>query len=150
MAYRFSETTLAMLRRAGWNEHRSIDTTEYSNFLQLKGVPVHERAVEFWQHFGGLRVAHPHSGDPGAEDYFELDPVKATRHTNIRNLRKFSERVGAPLCIIGEARRGYMVLLMDPTGTVYAGMDRLLELVGHSGEEAIEALCSGAKLERLP
>jgi hypothetical protein len=149
MAYNFSPKTLATLKRAGWHEDRHVDTSEYSEFLRATGVPVHQQAIQFWENFGGLRVVHPHSRVPSAEDYFEINPIQATRRTDIRNLRRFSERVGTPLCIIGEAFRGYMVLLMDATGRVYAGLDNLLKLVGSSGEEAIEALCSGQKLAPL-
>lgn len=150
MAYKFSPKTLTALKRAGWNEDRQVDTSEYIEFLQARGVPVHRPAIRLWECFGGLRVVHPHSRVPEAEDYFEINPIQATRRTDVRNLRRFSERVETPLCIIGEAFRGNMVLLMDPTGRVYAGLDKLLKLVGSSGEEAIEALCSGQKLIPLP
>ena len=39
---------------------------------------------------------------------------------------------------------------MDTSGKVYAGLDKLLELVGPSWEAAIEILCQGEKLQPLP
>ena len=53
---------------------------------------MHQQAIELWERLGGLRVVHPHSRVPGAEDFFEINPVQATRRTNIRNLKRFSQR----------------------------------------------------------
>jgi hypothetical protein len=43
-----------------------------------------------------------------------------------------------------------MVLLMDENGQVYAGYDEYMILVGNSGAEAIEALCTGRTLIEIP
>lgn len=42
-----------------------------------------------------------------------------------------------------------MVLTMSLTGKVYAGLDDILVYVGQSGEDAIEALCTGRELEQV-
>lgn len=56
----------------------------------------------------------------------------------------------AKLCPIGEAARGYLTLMMDDTGKVYGSYDDFFALVGNSGADAIEALCSGKDLEVIP
>lgn len=43
-----------------------------------------------------------------------------------------------------------MTLCMSPKGEVYAGFDEILVFVGVSGEDAINALCSGHELAKVP
>ncbi len=65
-------------------------------------------------------------------------------------IEDYSERVKDKLCIIGEAFNGYMVLCMSSAGEVYAGFDNTLVYVGVSGEKAIDSLCAGKKLVKVP
>jgi hypothetical protein len=146
---KFSDATLDILCRAGWHEDRLVDTSGYEEALQSRGYPFHPAVEDFLRHFGGLRVVHPHAKVTHMQDYFDLDASKAAESTLPEWVSLYSERVGAPLCVIGMAFRDYMVLVMDPSGTVYAGYDNVLRKVGESGPDAIEALCSGRVLSEI-
>ncbi len=65
-------------------------------------------------------------------------------------IENYSERTDSNLCLIGEAFNGYMALCMSPKGEVYAGFDETLVYVGVSGEEAINKLCLGHELAKVP
>jgi hypothetical protein len=43
----------------------------------------------------------------------------------------------------GESDYGNSLLAMDTTGRVFAGIDDCIALIGESGADAIEALCTG-------
>ena len=59
----------------------------------------------------------------------------------------YRQKLGDLACLIGEADHGYLLLAMTARGYVYGGFDETLWHLGDSGEEAIETLCSGRKLE---
>lgn len=136
---------------AGWSEDRRVDTTEYEKCLQSEGYPVHTAVVDFLECFGGLRVVYPHPRVPQATDKFFINPMVAAAHICIERVKEdYDERVGAPLCVIGEAFDYHMTLMMDSDGKVYAGYDDTLILVGNSGDDAIEAICSGRDKPKNP
>ena len=151
MAYSFSETTLRLLHKAGWHDGYQKDTTDYQEALKKEGYPIHPSVISFLTRFGGLHVTHPHARVPDMEDWFDLDPAKAAANVSIRAIKNgYNKRVDNELCVIGEAFRGYMVLMMAPDDKVYAGYDDLMVSVGDSGEDAIEALCTGRELPEVP
>ncbi len=146
----FSATTHALLRRAGWSETRRVDTGPYVAALRTEGYPVHPIVVEFLERFGSLTVVHPHHKVRNSDDRFHFDVARAVSRADPENVEVDSERVGTPLCVIGEAYCGYMALLMDSAGKVYASLDDLLIHIGDSGPDAIEALCTGRSTTELP
>jgi hypothetical protein len=50
---------------------------------------------------------------------------------------------------IGEASRGYLIMCMAPGGTVSGGYDNVLLKLGSSGDDTLEALCSGRDYPQL-
>jgi SUKH-3 immunity protein len=147
----FSKATRALLQKAGWHDERKIETAGYEEALRKRGYPVHNSVLQFLQNFGGLLVLHPHGRVPLEEDRFHFDASKAASSVDIsRVLKDYNPRIGSPLCVIGQAFREYMVLLMDSDGRIYAGYDRVLVKVGDSPVEAIEALCTGKQLSKVP
>jgi hypothetical protein len=68
-------------------------------------------------------------------------------HTVPINVAAYSKIVGSPLSVIGEASRGYLLLMMDERGRVFGGYDDVFLLIGTSGKDAIEALASGRELQ---
>jgi hypothetical protein len=62
----------------------------------------------------------------------------------------YEARIGEQLCVIREAFKEHMALVMSNSGVVYAAYDDTLVRVGQSGEDAIEALCTGKELEHIP
>jgi hypothetical protein len=139
-----------LLQQAGWGDERQVDTSEYEKSLKSEGYPVHTIVVDFLKSFGGLRVIHSHHRVPQTNDEFCINPIVAASHIYPERVEDYSERVGAPLCVIGEAFNYHMTLMMDSNGGVYAGYDDTLIRVGDSGSDAIEALCSGRNMPEVP
>jgi hypothetical protein len=145
----FSRPTMSVLREAGWQPGRQVDTTQYLHLLQSEGYEPSRAVDDFLRDFGGIRVVFPRRNVPGQNEEFHFDPAIAAHHASPGWVKSYSARVGAQLCPIGEAGRGYMLLTMDPTGRVFAGYDDLLWKVGNTGRDAIEALSSERKLEAI-
>jgi len=150
--YKFSEKALTLLRKAGWSQNwEATHFSEYQKILTEEKFELSDAVTLFLKRFGGLLVKHPHAKLPSETEYFHFDVTKAVKGVDSDWVKDdYSERVGQPLCIIGEAFNRYMVLAMSPDGEVYAGFDSTLVHVGQSGEEAIENLCSGRELEKIP
>ncbi|MEH2293027.1 SUKH-3 domain-containing protein [Nostoc sp.] len=147
----FSAETRAVLQQAGWSENRKVDTSEYEKCLKFEGYPVHAIVVDFLARFGGLQVIYPHARVPQTTDEFCINPMVAAAHIYLEWVKEdYDERLGAPLCVIGEAFDYHMTLMMDSNGKVYAGYDDILIHVGDSGIDAIEALCSGRNIPEIP
>ncbi len=147
----FLEVIVAILHNSGWFEQRKVNTSEYAQMLKSEGYPVHASVIDFLSCFGGLRVIHPHHRVPQEKDVFCLDPAVGIEGICAeRVFEEYELRVGTPLCIIGNALRDYMTLLMDAEGKVYAGYDECLVMIGDSGIDAIEALCRGRNSLEIP
>jgi SUKH-3 immunity protein len=142
----FSEQTRELLIQAGWTEDRWIDPGPYELLLKEKGFPVFPALSEFLARFGGLSFRNPAAVPPAAEDW-HFRVKDALRHAFPNNIAAYSKIVGSPLSVIGEAFRGYLLLMMDARGRIFGGFDEVFLLMGTSGEDAIEALCSGRKLQ---
>ena len=139
----FSEITEKSLKNAGWFPGRRVDTSGYKRVLSDNENPLHECAQQFLSEFGGLHVQTPKKGQD-----FQIDPALATKnyHIDAEGLSDYNSSVGTPLCCIGVASRALMLLLMDRTGRVFAVIDDLIFLAGHSPRAALELLCSGDQL----
>jgi hypothetical protein len=150
--YGFSKKTLDYLHHAGWYEGRACgQLDEYKIILNKKDFELSDTIEQFLKHFGGLFIKYPHAKVRDAYDDFHFDVIKAINGGDSNWVSgDYSARTGEELCVIGEAFRRDMVLSMSPTGKVYSGADDFLTYVGASGEEAIEALCTGRELEQVP
>ncbi|HEU4324272.1 MAG TPA: SUKH-3 domain-containing protein [Roseiflexaceae bacterium] len=146
----FSEITQKLLLKAGWSQGRSVDTRRYEQALRDEGYPVHEAAVRFLRAFGGLKVHHPHPKVAGQDDYFSIDPIGAIKRVYKDTVDEYAARVGVPLCLVGEAERGSMVLAMAADGAVYAEYDDFLVKAGGDPAAAIEAFCRGWEMPQIP
>ncbi|MBD2499004.1 SUKH-3 domain-containing protein [Anabaena azotica] len=146
----FSEETTRLLEQAEWHESRNIDTSEYKEILESEGYSIYPNVMKFLSCFGGLHVKYPHKRVPQLEDDFHFNVPQAVGNIYPERVQDYSDRIGVPLCVIGESNRGYMILMMTPEGQVYAGYDDFLVFVGDSGIDAIEALCSGRELAEIP
>ena len=80
--------------------------------------------------------------------HFDLSIV--VKHVVPKDVDAYGKVIGRKLCPIGEADRGYLVLIMDEQGAVYGGYDDFFVEVGESGHTAIENLCSGKELKSIP
>jgi hypothetical protein len=146
----FSPKTRSLLEAAGWSDSREIDTTGYEKTLRERSYPVHPSVLEFLSRFGGLIVIHPHARVPGMQDRFHFDASRAAESVFPAWVKEYSARLNAPLCVVGQAYREYMVVMMDPQGRMFAGYDHILVELGTSFVEAIENICAGKQHPRIP
>jgi hypothetical protein len=144
----FSPVTLELLRKAGWNESRQIDTSSMETALQERGYGVFPAVHDFLSQFGGLFFENPSAEPPAAEDW-HFDPIKAANDRSSSQIRQYESRLGDILCPIGEASGDYLVIVMAPNGAVYSGFEADLFFVAVSGTDALESFCTGRKLKRL-
>lgn len=145
-----STRTAECLNQSGWNRNRAIDTSGFEASLRAAGFVVLGAAVNFLKEYGGLRITYPHAKVKDMRDEMHFDPSIVVRHIQPIDVDAYSKVLGKELCPIGEASRGYLILMMDQTGQVYASYDDFFAKVGSSGIEAIDALCSGRNLQTIP
>ena len=146
----FSEKTAKYLARAGWTPASVSDTTSFEKLLRERGFTVHEAALRFLNHFGGLHIEYPHAKASDITDNMHFDISVVVSHIRPSDVESYGGLVGSTLCPIGEAARGYFILMMDESGAVYGAYGDFFVKVGVSGPAAIEALCSGKELEEIP
>ena len=146
----FSAETRALLQQVGWSEDRCVDTSEYEKSLHSEGYPLHEVVLDFLKRFGSLRVVYPHYRVKDEKDELYINPTVAVADIGSGWVEEYSERIGVPLCVIGQVFSYHMTLVMGSDGKVYAGYDDTLIYVGDSGIDAIEALCSGRDMPEVP
>ena len=146
----FSEKTAKHLKQAGWTPGAVVHTTTFEELLSGAGFVVNEAALSFLGEYGGLRIEYPHAKVSDLKDEMHFDPAIVVTHIRPSDVKAYGRIIGRELCPIGEAARGYLVLMMDQSAAVYAVYDESFFKVGNSGSEAIEALCSGKELEPIP
>ena len=145
---KLSDKTKKILRGAGWSETRAVDPGVYRRVLEAEGYPVHPCVLEFLRSFASIRAFF--TTTQGEDNDFFLDPVEAVDVIYMERVAEdYSPRIGMPLCVIGLYHHDNMVLLMDSGGAVYGGYDETLLHIADSGEEAIEAMVSGAEFSEV-
>ena len=150
MTFEFSKETARYLERAGWTVETVVDTSSFEKLLREAGFTIHDAALSFLAKFGGFEIKHPHAKVSDITDNMQFDISKVVRDIRPAHVEDFGRIVGSPLCPIGEAARGYFVLMMDETGAVYGAYGDFFVIIGASGFEAIEALCSGKEFKEIP
>ena len=136
------------LDNAGYSSERTIDVGPFARAYQKEGFTASPSVWRFLESYGGLRFSLPHPKHPTVTLAFDFDPVRAASSTYPEKVDDLAARAGAPLCPIGQALGG--VLLMDSSGAVYSALDEWFVKLGSSGEEAIEALCVGLSGTVMP
>ncbi len=142
--YSFSPAVLKYLKAAGWRPGRKVTTKHWESFLRNANNPVYPVVVEFLQEFGGLEVDFPDPGNPGDINFFHISPTDAAEHYFIDEdcLSNVNAWAGCALCAIGAASPYHMLLLMSADGRVFLRHGDFLWLIGMSGYDAIEKLCT--------
>lgn len=139
--------TTHALEAAGWFAGRQVDIDSYLKALGEGGYAVTEPVIQFLREFGGLRLSFPHYRVPGQIDNCHFDPALAVSRIWSNRVQEWAGLVDEGLCVIGEAFRDNMTLVMGgSSGSVFAGRDELVLSVGDTGAVAIEALCLGHQL----
>jgi hypothetical protein len=141
---------LPILRRAGWFPDRQVDVQYALPILQENGSAVHEAALTFLREYASLTLKFPHARVSGVTDDVHIDPVLASLHVGPGWAEHYSERLGEPLCVVGEAYRGNMVMLVAPSGKTLLGRDELLLLAGESPLEALTKIILDQEMPEIP
>jgi hypothetical protein len=141
---------LSILRRAGWFPNRRVDVQYTIPILQENGSEVHETALGFLREYASLTLKFPHARVAGVMDDVHIDPVLASLHVGPGWAEHYSERLGEPLCVVGEAYRGNMVMLVAPSGKTVLGRDELLLFAGESPIEAFTKIILDQVMPEIP
>ncbi len=158
-AGRFPPAVDAALRAAGWFPGRwDISRAEvWADLLRAHVTPgghlhaVFPAAVEAWAEFGGL-VLHPYApgADPGrdvAAGSLVVDPLRGLHLA--RTLADLGRALETEVCPLGEETEGGAHLAIDFQGRVYA-IDHTGDwYLGHSVDQAVTTLLTGARPARL-
>lgn len=145
----FSEYTLQVLTKAGWSEDYTANNSIYRELLESEGYTVLEKAMQFLNRYGGLVLTYAHRKISGETATTHFDISRAIKRVEVNDLLYYSQALQKKLCLIGETSSGYMVLMMDQNGVVYAGIDDLLYLVGETGEASINNIISGGNFKLI-
>lgn len=154
----FSPITNELLLKAGWHEKYVFDITLYEQTFRQKGCPLPEIVSGFLQHYGGLYFVNLTAADNISVLYFDFDANAYLKHISglfdpCGDCAELSRRLGlsSPILYpIGTSHEGHMELLMASDGMVFAVYDEFALFVGESGEDALEALCTGRELKQIP
>jgi len=151
MGLPFSEITVGLLREAGWTTNRDVPTTAHEQALKAGGYQVFPVVRDFLRQFGGLQISRKFVWNRvPLVSKFHFDARIAVGAWSPEFIKSFESSERGPLCVIGETEFGDSVLLMDEQGRLYSGTDEYLTLVGNSGYDAVEALCTGRKYRKIP
>ena len=133
------------LLASGWTPGRHVDLDEVAGHHEAAGHPLSEAARKFLHSFLDIRIRYDdqHLTDP--RDEISFAAVAAAAGVSPPAISYYESRVGTMLTVIGEARRGHLLLLMAPTGAVIGGYDRIITVVGRSGLDAILGLITGRR-----
>ncbi len=133
----FSDETRRSLLAAGWTPERRVPIRGYVALLRREGYLASRPVHRFLRRYGGLALY------PGTPGELHFDPARAVQTIQSYEVRACSERVGARLCVIGEAGVAVSVLFIDERGQVYLVTEDVIERVASTGDDAVEALCMG-------
>ncbi len=134
-----------ILRGAGWEPGRHVDTSTWRHLLEGDGFVMHEAAERFLGEFGGLSVEYGGAGISRAREPFEFDPLLGLGEDD--RFSEWGEVIGKSLFPIGELDRGRFFLGIDEAGAIYLVADRLARF--GAGDTGIEHLVLGVAPEWL-
>ncbi len=145
---RFSDKTLDCLAVAGWYPGRRIATEPFLPFITKLNCVMSSAADSFLAEFGELNVRYmrrPRAGRTYPEDEIRIHP----KYGGAIDADDYPAILASPVCPLGDCFRAHMVLMMIPSGEVFAAFDDSVIRVGNSGAEAIEALCSDVNMPNV-
>lgn len=144
----FSQTTRAALVRAGYTEGRRVDRAPFEAAFAREGFTAGPFVRRFLESYGGISMSLRHPRNPSVTIAFHFDAARAASSVYREKVDELTARAKTPLCPIGEGLGG--VLLMDVSGALYGALDDWFVKLGSTGEEGIEALCSGRDGTLMP
>lgn len=142
---RFSDEVERVLRAAGWQPGRQVDTTAWRRDLESTGFRMHEAAERFLAEFGGLKVDIRGRGISVAREPFEFDPMLADGEDD--RFTEWGEDIGETLFPIGVLDQGQFFLGISESGEVYLVTNWLASF--GVVPEALERLILGIKADEI-
>ncbi len=138
--------TKEILAKAGWYEHRHVDTSDFEKALATSGYPVLRAQVEFLQEFGGLRM------QPSPRSILRFDVAELLRHVD--GTADLIGHVAANVSFLGLARetdidpyltRGDAWIVIDESGEVrYIGEVYEVKVGScHDDDHIMDKMCHG-------
>ena len=126
-----------ILAPAGWHPSRRVNIDEARGLWLQRGHTASEAAVNFASEFDGITFKYPRHKPADGEYQCSIDAILAARSIHPSVVRSYEERVHEPLCPVGLAASGHVVLMISPSGKIFGGYDAFLALYGETGREAI-------------
>jgi hypothetical protein len=141
-ARRFTETTHAVLTRAGWFEGRNVAdrVREWAGILSRDGFRIFPAAEEVLREFGGISIQQRGPGLTAARESFAFDPTAARLEDD--RFAAFNGQAGSALYPLGEHGQGFLAIAED--GRVFVLMDEMVQL-GRTIDDALEAMIQGLR-----
>lgn len=126
---------MELLRRAGWNEERRVDTQDFERIIKECGFEVFDVQRDFLSRFGGLHLPNSYRAHGM---HFDLEVAQLYPE----EIEGAAEALGTKLSPIGELNVGHELMAMAPDGKVYYVYEDYFRLLGNSAEEVIEDRCT--------
>ena len=140
--YDFSEITLNCLKEAGWSHDYRYDPTQLFAFFADIKIAIPQKAREFIEHYGGLKIMHPHAKVDNYWEELVFDCQLSWIKSNSKNWSRGVETtVEASLFPIGTCYNGLVFVFMAESGRVYVDSGDHC-FAGDSGEQFIERICT--------
>ncbi|MDN3024790.1 SUKH-3 domain-containing protein [Streptomyces sp. S.PB5] len=135
---RWSSETDGVLRRAGWQQGRSVATETWEAILRERGSFVlHEAARRFLAEFGGLVTYGWPADSAVTQSAVRFDPLAA--EWDQETFARLSEKAGTPLCPVGRADSGNSYLGVAENGALYLAREDV-EQLADSADRGLEVL----------
>ncbi|WP_110944607.1 SUKH-3 domain-containing protein [Streptomyces niger] len=139
MAANFSPEVADVLRSSGWTPQRTVDTAQWTNAFEERGIQAHQAVRNFLAEFGGLNVDISGPGINCAREPFELEPLLCLGEED--RFSEWGEELGLQLFPLGELDQGRFFLGMDENGVIYLVADWVARF--GPWPQAIDALVRG-------
>ncbi|MBB1153083.1 SUKH-3 domain-containing protein [Amycolatopsis dendrobii] len=127
--------SIELLRRAGWTPGRAVDISDDVRALERAGIGIFPGAIEFLREYSGIKVRWNRSS--GFPDDLEVSAARSRESLDPRWVAIYAERAGTALVPVGEANRGYLVVLVGEDGRWFGGFD---DAFGELGDDFLSSL----------
>ena len=127
---KLSEAAKTGLLAAGWAPNRSIDISEYEEWLTQNGYVINDLIRAVLAEFGGLHLVIPCFGDEALvmryfdknalKDSADFDVIEAEQNTFIENIRILEKYTSGDVLIpIGQSYSKHIVNMISHSGKIY-------------------------------
>ena len=127
---KLSEAAQKGLLEAGWTPNRSIDISEYEEWLVQNGYVINDLIRTVLAEFGGLHLVIPcfgddavvmrHFGEGALKDSADFDVIEAEKVTFIQNIRILEKYTSGDMLIpIGQSYEKHITNMISHSGKIY-------------------------------